>query len=102
MGWMAGGLVDGCVIGWMEGIAMFCPTACRLIPPSTPRNPGRLVSGLNELIKVFSPQASHSFLSGMGQLVLRPKANRLNVSWGESQGYSVCTSQLQERRGDSP
>ena len=45
---------------------MFCPTACRLIPASAPRNPGRLVSGLNELIKVFSSPSSPFLSFGHG------------------------------------
>ena len=52
--------------GWIEGIAMFCPTACRLIPASGPGNPARLVSGLKELIKVFSSPSSPFLSFGHG------------------------------------
>ena len=82
-GWIEFSKIKGeTASGWIEGIAMFCPTACLLIPSSTPRNPGRLVSGLSELIKVFS-SPYFPFLSFGHGTASRPKANRLNVSWGK-------------------
>ena len=68
----------------IERIAMFCPAI-----PSSSLEVQAACFAINRIDQsVFPPKASHSFLSAVGQ---KPKANRLNVSFGESQGYSVCT-----------
>ena len=73
-----------CVRRRIERIAMFCPAI-----PSSSLEVQAACFAINRTDQsVFPPKASHSFLSAVGQ---KPKANRLNVSFGESQGYSVCT-----------